>query len=157
MRRLDEICIDRRAIIAALPGLILLPGVVAACSSSTPSATVTKEASGAAAPEATAESSAAAAQGAQVPVSEVPVGSAVVVTGPPPYVVAQTAPNQFVAYSASCTHRGTTVKVGTGTQLVCPAHGSQFDATSGAVLKGPAASPLKSVPVSVDGGTITIG
>jgi Rieske Fe-S protein len=41
--------------------------------------------------------------------------------------------------------------------LVCPAHGSQFNAATGAVLKGPAAQPLASVPVSAANGQLAIG
>jgi cytochrome b6-f complex iron-sulfur subunit len=151
MSPLGEVCANRRAIIAALPGLILLPGVIAACSSSGSSPAET-QASGQ-----STESSAAKASGVQVQQSEVPVGSAVVVSGPPPYVVAQPSQGQFVAFSAACTHRGTTVHVGSGTTLDCPAHGSQFNATTGEVLKGPASRPLESVPVTAANGTLTIG
>ena len=156
MRPLDEVCVDRRAIIAALPGLILLPGVVAACSSSTPPAATSPAAESPASPAAS-PAAPAEAKGTQVAITEVPVGAAVVVSGPPPYVVAQPTQGQFVAFSAACTHRGTTVKVDTGTTLKCPAHGSEFNADTGAVLKGPAASPLKSVPVVVDNEMLTIG
>jgi cytochrome b6-f complex iron-sulfur subunit len=89
--------------------------------------------------------------------SQVPVGAAIVVAGPPPYVVAQPTQGQFVAFSAACTHRGTTVTAGNGTTLVCPAHGSQFNAATGAVLKGPANQPLASVPVTAANGMLTIG
>jgi Rieske Fe-S protein len=151
MSPLGDICPNRRAIIAALPGLVLLPGVIAACSSSTspPSAT---QPSGQ-----PAQSSAAAANGVQVQQSQVPVGAAIVVAGPPPYVVAQPTEGQFVAFSAACTHRGTTVTAGNGTTLVCPAHGSQFNAATGAVLKGPANQPLASAQVTAANGMLTIG
>jgi Rieske Fe-S protein len=151
MTSLGESCASRRAVIAALPGLVLLPGVVAACSSSTPPPAAT-QASGQ-----SATSSAPAAAVVQVQQSQVPVGSAIVVSGRPPYVVAQPSQGQFVAFSAVCTHRGTTVDAGDGTTLVCPAHGSQFNAATGAVLKGPADRPLPSVPVTVANGMLTIG
>jgi cytochrome b6-f complex iron-sulfur subunit len=89
--------------------------------------------------------------------SRVPVGAAIVVAGPPPYVVAQPTEGQFVAFSAACTHRGTTVTAGNGTTLVCPAHGSQFNAATGAVLKGPANQPLASAQVTAANGMLTIG
>jgi cytochrome b6-f complex iron-sulfur subunit len=151
MSSLGEICANRRMIIAALPGLILLPGAVAACSSSASPPAATQASSQ------PAESSPSASKGVQVEQSQVPVGTAIIVSGPSPYVVAQPAPGQFVAFSAVCTHRGVTVAAGNGTTLVCPAHGSQFDAATGAVLKGPAAQPLASVPVTAANGMLTIG
>lgn len=92
-----------------------------------------------------------------MPESQVPVGTAAIVEGKQPFVVAQPAPGQFVAFSAACTHRGTTVAVGQETTLICPAHGSQFDAATGTVLEGPASRPLASIPVIAAGGQLTIG
>jgi cytochrome b6-f complex iron-sulfur subunit len=151
MSRLDDVCANRRAIIAALPGLILLPGAIAACSSSASRPTAA-QASGQ-----PAQSQASALSSVQVQQSQVPVGRAIIVSGPPPYVVAQPAQGQFVAFSAACTHRGATVTAGNGTMLDCPAHGSQFDAATGAVLSGPASQPLASVPVTAANGLLTIG
>jgi thiosulfate dehydrogenase [quinone] large subunit len=45
------------------------------------------------------------------------------------------------ALSAICTHAGCTVDYQGGV-LVCPCHGSQFSASTGAVLQGPATAPL---------------
>ncbi|MGH8542947.1 MAG: Rieske (2Fe-2S) protein [Gammaproteobacteria bacterium] len=36
-----------------------------------------------------------------------------------------------------------------GTTVTCPCHGSQFDVTSGAVLRGPAARPVRSRPAQI--------
>ena len=153
MTSLGEMCANRRAIIAALPGLILLPGAVAACSSSesSPAAPSPSAADAGGQP---ARSQATALGAVQVQQSQVPVGTAVVVSG---YVVAQPVSGQFVAYSAACTHRGVTVSAGNGTTLHCPAHGSEFDGATGAVLNGPASSPLASVPVNAGNGVLTIG
>jgi cytochrome b6-f complex iron-sulfur subunit len=153
MTALGEMCANRRAIIAALPGLILLPGAVAACSSSASSPTALSP-SAADAGGRPARSQATALSAVQVQQSQVPVGTAVVVSG---YVVAQPVPGQFVAYSAACTHRGVTVSAGNGTTLHCPAHGSEFDGATGAVLNGPASSPLAPVSVNPSNGVLTIG
>ena len=153
MTSLGEMCANRRAIIAALPGLILLPGAVAGCSSSASSPTAHSPTATQASGQ-PARSPAIALNAVQVQQSQVPVGTAVVVSG---YVVAQPVPGQFVAYSAACTHRGAAVSAGDGTTLHCPAHGSEFDGATGAVLKGPASSPLASVPVSASNGVVTIG
>jgi Rieske Fe-S protein len=66
----------------------------------------------------------------------------------------------FVAYNSACTHVGVTVHYDPATQkLVCPAHGSIFDPANMATpLKGPAMTPLQTVPIHVNGdGTITVG
>ena len=152
MSSLNDVCAQRRSILAALPGVILLPGLVAACSSpaTPPSADPP--------PSAVPTGSEAGSANPQVPQAQVPVGTATVVSGRPhPYVVAQPTVGHFVAFSAACTHRGVTVNAGDGMTLVCPAHGSQFNADTGAVLKGPAASPLTAVPVKAANGVLTLG
>lgn len=63
---------------------------------------------------------------------------------------------KIVALSAICTHQGCTVGYNSSKgDIECPCHGSVFS-TSGSVINGPAASPLKSYPVSVDGTVLTI-
>ena len=141
-----EIATNRRTVIAALPAAVVLPCLLAACSAGQPAA------------PASSGGSTAAAAGAHIDAAQVPVGSAVVVPGAKPYVVAQPTEGKFVAFSASCTHRGTTVAAEPGsTKLVCPAHGSQFNGATGEVLKGPAKQPLPSVPVTSAGGVLTLG
>jgi Rieske Fe-S protein len=141
---------NRRTVLTALPGVIALPCLFAACSSAEQSAPPSSPAP--------AGGSAPAGGGTQVEEAKVPVGSAIVVPGAKPYVVAQTTQGKFVAFSASCTHRGTTVTAESGsTTLVCPAHGSEFDGATGQVLKGPAKQPLPSVPVATGDGVLTLG
>jgi Rieske Fe-S protein len=48
-----------------------------------------------------------------------------------------------VAFGTRCTHAGAPTNV-SGTQLLCPAHGSIFNPESGEVIRGPALDPLKS-------------
>jgi nitrite reductase/ring-hydroxylating ferredoxin subunit len=38
-----------------------------------------------------------------------------------------------------------------GTTVTCACHGSQFDVTSGAVLRGPAQKPVRSHAVQIEG------
>jgi serine/threonine protein kinase/nitrite reductase/ring-hydroxylating ferredoxin subunit len=64
----------------------------------------------------------------------------------------------FAAYNRACTHQQVPVNYDPGSQqLVCPAHGARFSASSGSVVKGPAHKPLSAVPIRVNGdGTITV-
>ncbi len=59
------------------------------------------------------------------------------------------------AFSAICTHQGCEVSYSKANQLfVCPCHGAQFDASTGAVVRGPARRALASFKVLVDNGNI---
>ncbi|MCL6523086.1 MAG: Rieske (2Fe-2S) protein [Thermoflavifilum sp.] len=65
-------------------------------------------------------------------------------------------PSAFVALSAYCTHQGTIVSYVASQQLFyCPNHGSEFS-TTGAVLRGPAASPLKQYTVQINNNILTV-
>lgn len=57
------------------------------------------------------------------------------------------------AFDDTCTHTGCSLAEGTldGTTVTCGCHGSQFDVTSGAVLRGPAMRPVRSRLVQVEG------
>ncbi len=56
----------------------------------------------------------------------------------------------------TCTHMGCSLASGKldGTTVTCPCHGSQFDVTSGAVLRGPARRPVRSRLVQVNNGDL---
>lgn len=70
-----------------------------------------------------------------------------------PDVVVRLADGKLTAFSAICTHAGCTVDYAGGV-LVCPCHGSQFSAETGAVLQGPAVTPLARKRVIQQGGQI---
>ena len=62
------------------------------------------------------------------------------------------------AIDDSCTHRGCSlgdVKLD-GTTVQCACHGSRFDVTSGAVVRGPAEDPVRSYPVHVANGEVQV-
>jgi 3-phenylpropionate/trans-cinnamate dioxygenase ferredoxin subunit len=63
---------------------------------------------------------------------------------------------RLYAYEDTCTHMGCSLADGEldGTVVTCACHGSQFDVTTGAVLRGPAQRPVRSVPLTVEDGQI---
>lgn len=58
----------------------------------------------------------------------------------------------FHAFGDTCTHLQCSLAEGEleGSVVTCPCHGSQFDVTSGAVLRGPAQQPVRSFAVRVE-------
>jgi Rieske Fe-S protein len=89
------------------------------------------------------------------PAAQVPVGGGKIYANEK-VVVTQPAKGTFKAFSAICTHQGCPVgSVSAGT-INCPCHGSRFDVATGKPVAGPAAAPLPSVDVKIDGGEITL-
>jgi cytochrome b6-f complex iron-sulfur subunit len=76
-------------------------------------------------------------------------GGVVVGTQPGPIVVVRTGESTAIALSAVCTHAGCRVEYSSGSNIICPCHGSEFTLT-GAVIAGPASQPLQSYPTTVD-------
>jgi len=68
------------------------------------------------------------------------------------------ADGHLYALENTCTHRGCSLASGKleGTTVTCPCHGSQFDVTSGAVLRGPAIQPVRSRSVQIAGEDLLI-
>ena len=60
------------------------------------------------------------------------------------------------AFDDTCTHMGCSLAHGEldATTVTCPCHGSQFDVTSGNVIRGPARRPVRSRAVQVEGGAL---
>ena len=65
---------------------------------------------------------------------------------------------KLYAFDDLCTHEACPLSSGllTGTTLMCQCHGSQFDVTSGAVLRGPATEVLATYAVREENGEIQI-
>jgi nitrite reductase/ring-hydroxylating ferredoxin subunit len=63
------------------------------------------------------------------------------------------ASGHLYAFDDTCTHAGCSLANGElkGTTVTCACHGSQFDVTSGAVVRGPAQMPVRSHAVQVEG------
>lgn len=139
-------CTQRRAFLAAVPGVVLLPGVLTACGMTEPAKPASTVQSTTSVPPTT------------VPAADIPVGTAKSVKAGDAYViVAQPTKGEFVAYSARCTHQGGTVQVVKDMHLRCPLHGAEYDATTGENTGPPAPRPLDAVPVKESGGQLTLG
>jgi len=69
------------------------------------------------------------------------------------YVTVANADGHLYAFDDTCTHARCSLATGEvdGTTVTCACHGSQFDVTSGAVLRGPAQRPVRSRVVEVQG------
>ena len=65
---------------------------------------------------------------------------------------------RLYAFDDTCTHMGCSLAKGKldGTTVTCPCHGSQFDVTSGAVIRGPAQRPVRSRFMKVEGGDLLL-
>lgn len=70
------------------------------------------------------------------------------------FLLARTTQETFAALSAACTHEGNVVSNFTGSQFVCPVHGSQFN-LSGTVARGPATRALATYPTVFAGGIVS--
>ena len=61
----------------------------------------------------------------------------------------------LMAFSATCSHAGCTVNAPSGTEIECPCHGSRYG-LDGNVIRGPAASPLTPIPVTLQENTAVL-
>jgi len=82
-------------------------------------------------------------------ISDVPEGSVRLVGDAAVFNVS----GRLCATQAKCPHQQGPLTEGhvTGFTVTCPWHGSQFDVCSGAVLRGPAVTPLQTYNVVVEG------
>jgi Rieske Fe-S protein len=85
--------------------------------------------------------------------SQVPVGGGTILNAKK-IVITQPQSGTFKAFTAVCTHAGCTVGSVSGGTINCPCHGSKFNIANGAVVNGPAASPLAAVNIQVQGTSI---
>jgi Rieske Fe-S protein len=149
----------RRGVLLGV-GIVGIGGVLAGCSTAAVPYDANEEgqAPGEEAPSTPAAAGAtgqAAGMGSGAPegtllgmVTDIPVGGGTVFMDQK-VVVTQPAKGEFKAFSAVCTHVGCICnKVANGT-IDCPCHGSEFKITNGAVVTGPAPTPLPTRTISV--------
>ncbi len=95
-----------------------------------------------------------------VSISEVPVGSGVVIAESE-VVITQPTQGDFKAFTAICTHQGCTVNEVSDT-INCPCHLSKFSIEDGSNVLGPGGSPtgsvgpLSPIEIRVDGDQISL-
>jgi Rieske Fe-S protein len=87
--------------------------------------------------------------------SDIPVGGGAIFKAAK-VVVTQPASGQYRAFSAVCTHVGCIVNKVTNGTIDCPCHGSEFKITNGAVVTGPAPSPLPARQVKIVDGQVIL-
>jgi nitrite reductase/ring-hydroxylating ferredoxin subunit len=142
---------NRRQVLCGLVAALVAGGAVTtACSSAS-----TTDASG------TANNQPQAAAGTEVAkLAQVPVGGGLLVDAPggagSKLLLVQPTAGEVKAFSATCPHQGVTVGVPQGGTITCPGHGSQFDAATGSLKKGPATTGLTTVNVKVNGAAVVL-
>ena len=87
--------------------------------------------------------------------SDIPVGGGAIYTAAK-VVVTQPASGQYKAFSAVCTHVGCIVNKVTNGTIGCPCHGSEFKIINGAVVTGPAPSPLPAKQIKIVDGQVIL-
>lgn len=155
-------CLDRRMVLrgVALSGAL---GVLAACGSdqtapsgggtpsdqASPSGEGSPSGSGSPSPKDSGED-------ALTTTGEIEVGGGLIF-GDDKVVVTQPEQGMFKAFTAVCTHQGCIVaSVADGT-ITCDCHGSQYDAATGEVTRGPATAGLAEQTITVEGDQILLG
>ncbi|SHE98816.1 Rieske (2Fe-2S) protein [Streptoalloteichus hindustanus] len=136
---------SRRSVLCGLAVALAAPGVVAACGE--PTRTARKGGVGGAQP------------GTKVAaVADLPVGGGRLVDVPNGgrLLLVRPAEAEVRAFDPTCPHLGALVSEPARGVAVCPTHGSEFDASSGEVRRGPAVRGLTAVPVAVRDGQVVL-
>ncbi len=141
---------SRRDVLCGLMVALLAPGALVACGESSPSGGSTPGGSG----------GSGGAPGTKLAaLTDVPQGSGLVVDQPGgggKLLLVRSSETDVKAFNAACTHQGTTVDPPKNGTITCPNHGSQYDAATGALKKGPATTGLNAVAVKVDGSNVVL-
>jgi Rieske Fe-S protein len=72
------------------------------------------------------------------------------------YVVTQPKKGTYKAFTSVCTHAGCTVASVVNGRIHCGCHGSNYSASNGSVVTGPAVAPLKQFKTAVFKGKVYV-
>jgi Rieske Fe-S protein len=72
------------------------------------------------------------------------------------YVVTQPKKGTYKAFTSVCTHAGCTVASVVNGRIHCGCHGSNYSASNGSVVNGPAVAPLKQFKTAVFKGKVYV-
>jgi nitrite reductase/ring-hydroxylating ferredoxin subunit len=144
--------VSRRGVLA-IGGVIGAAGLVAACGGA--GADPGPATTGAPPTDSTPTSGGGASGDALTSVSEIPVGGGRVFEADK-VVVTQPAEGTIRGFTAVCPHQGCLVSSVQDNEILCPCHGSYFDADTGDVLRGPATRGLAQANVGVEDGFIVL-
>ncbi|ONI90251.1 Rieske (2Fe-2S) protein [Saccharothrix sp. ALI-22-I] len=153
MSSVEKAGLSRRSMMCGILVALAVPGGLAACSSETTTGAGTT--GGGTTPSGGSTPSGPASIAA---LADVPDGGGLIAGNPStskPLVLVRTG-DTIKAYDAACPHAGTAVEPPESGVITCPNHGSQFNASDGAVTKGPATKGLTEVAVKVEGGQIVL-
>lgn len=165
---MGENIITRRTVLrgaGAMGAVAASAASLAACGSSSPSSTATTGSAATTTGQATSTpvpttgsasgtaGGGAAASGTKVAKADVPVGGGKIVGGA---VVTQPSSGTFKAFTSTCTHQGCTVLSVANNKIMCPCHGSGFDASTGAVVNGPATRALPAKTLTDSGDSVVV-
>ncbi|GGP62359.1 Rieske (2Fe-2S) protein [Saccharothrix coeruleofusca] len=161
MTTTENAALSRRKMLCGVLVALAVPGGLAACGDAATtgdSSGTTGGTTGGSTGGTTGGSTGSAGAAAIVALADVPDGGGVIAGNPAnskPLVLVRTG-DTVKAFDAACPHAGTTVAEPEGGTITCPNHGSQFDAATGAVRKGPATKGLPEVEVKVEGGQVVL-
>ncbi|ROP41486.1 Rieske (2Fe-2S) protein [Saccharothrix texasensis] len=151
MSSLEKTGLSRRSMLCGVLVALAVPGGLAACGSEpTPGGTGT---TGGTTP---GGGTTPAGPPIIAALADVPEGGGLIAGNPAngkPLVLVRTG-ETVKAFDATCPHQGTAVSPPEGDVITCPNHGSTFNASDGAVTKGPATKGLAEVPVKVEAGQV---
>lgn len=141
---------SRRDVLCGLMVALVAPGALVACGDSSSSGST---------PGGSGGSTGTGGSGTKLAaLADVPQGSGLVVNKPGggKLVLTRASGDEVKAFNASCKHKGTIVSAPQNGTITCPAHGSQYDAATGALKKGPATAGLDAVSVKVTGTDVVL-
>ena len=141
---------SRRDVLCGLVVALLAPGALAAACSDSGSNDTGGGAPGGSGSTGTGGGGAGTKLAA---LSDVPEGGGAVVNKPGggKILLVRTSGDEVKAFNAACKHKGTIVDQPKNGTITCSAHGSQYDAATGSLKKGPATAGLDTVSVKVEG------